>query len=137
MPNQERKALTICQPWAWAIVHGAKRVENRTWPTRYRGWLAIHAGKSKAWLCDDLPDGTPVPTDLVFGAVVGVAWLDDVVRPDACGDDPFAFGPWCWRLTKVSPLVEPVPCRGAQGLWDLPDDIAAEVRTKIGETANA
>ena len=25
------KALTIKQPWAWAITHGTKRVENRTW----------------------------------------------------------------------------------------------------------
>ncbi len=40
------RALTIRQPWAWAITCGLKRVENRTWSTNYRGPLLIHAGKT-------------------------------------------------------------------------------------------
>lgn len=35
------KALSIQQPWAWAIVKRDKRVENRTWPTTYRGRLGL------------------------------------------------------------------------------------------------
>ncbi|RNL66261.1 hypothetical protein EFK50_01140 [Nocardioides marmoriginsengisoli] len=38
------KALTVQQPWAWAIIHGGKDVENRTQAWTYRGLLAIHAG---------------------------------------------------------------------------------------------
>lgn len=38
------KALTVQQPYAWAIVHGGKTVENRTQAWAYRGPLAIHAG---------------------------------------------------------------------------------------------
>ena len=38
------KALTVQQPWAWAIIHGGKDVENRTQAWSYRGPLAIHAG---------------------------------------------------------------------------------------------
>lgn len=37
------KALTVQQPWAWAIFHG-KDIENRTQLWSYRGPLAIHAG---------------------------------------------------------------------------------------------
>lgn len=37
------KALTIHQPWAWAIAHGGKNIENRTWANGHRGQLAIHA----------------------------------------------------------------------------------------------
>ena len=40
------KALSIKQPWAWAIIHAGKNVENRTWATSYRGPLLIHAGKT-------------------------------------------------------------------------------------------
>ena len=29
-----------------------------------------------------------------------------------------AEGPWCWLLQDVRRLEEPVPCRGAQGLWE-------------------
>lgn len=41
------KALSIRNPWAWAITHGGKRVENREWqcPPTYRGPLLIHASK--------------------------------------------------------------------------------------------
>ena len=37
------KALSVRQPWAWAIIHGGKDVENRSWRSRYRGPLLIHA----------------------------------------------------------------------------------------------
>ena len=42
------KALTVKQPWAWAIIHGGKDVENRSWMPNLgpRGMrIAIHAGK--------------------------------------------------------------------------------------------
>lgn len=38
------KAISIRQPWAWLIVNGFKDVENRTWPTKFRGPVLIHAG---------------------------------------------------------------------------------------------
>ena len=41
------KCLSILQPWAWAIIHGGKDVENRTWRTAYRGPLLIHASLSR------------------------------------------------------------------------------------------
>jgi activating signal cointegrator 1 len=37
------KALTLWQPWATLIAMGEKRIETRTWSTRYRGELAIHS----------------------------------------------------------------------------------------------
>src|SRR5664280_3664302 len=36
------RILSVQQPWAWAIVEGHKRVENRTWTTPYRGPVLIH-----------------------------------------------------------------------------------------------
>ena len=39
------KALTIKQPWATLIMQGDKRFEFRSWQTKYRGDLLIHAGK--------------------------------------------------------------------------------------------
>ncbi len=44
------RALTILQPWAEMIARGVKRVENRTWRTKYRGEIAIHAGKGMTGL---------------------------------------------------------------------------------------
>jgi hypothetical protein len=39
------RALSIQQPYAWAIATQGKDVENRTRPTAHRGLLAIHASK--------------------------------------------------------------------------------------------
>lgn len=40
------KALTVRQPWAWLLVNGVKDVENRSWITKHRGPLLVHAAKS-------------------------------------------------------------------------------------------
>ncbi len=40
------KAITLTQPWATLIAIGAKKIETRSWQTRYRGPLAIHAAKT-------------------------------------------------------------------------------------------
>lgn len=117
------KALTICQPYADMILRGEKPIENRTWPTSYRGPLAIHAGKSRSWLEDGDERERP---DMVFGSIVATARLVDCVRveqlPDALADNDHANGPWCWILEDVEPVVPPIPARGAQGLWDWPNE---------------
>lgn len=40
------KALTVYQPWASLVALGEKKIETRGWYTKYRGPLAIHAGKA-------------------------------------------------------------------------------------------
>lgn len=122
-------ALTVLQPWAWAIAHGDKRVENRRWSTRYRGPLAIHAG---ARLDTDVLRATPAHLlpprgQLVLGAVIAVAELHDVCDRSvgrqsvrcSCGDwaDPGAYH---WRLRDVRLLATPHPVRGRQRLWTVP-----------------
>ncbi len=127
------KALTICQPYAHLIVRGEKRVENRDWPTRYRGPLLIHAGKARNFL-DPLIElemaaaGDP----LVFGALVGRCNLVDVVtiediragrlnhRFPWLRSHKHCFGAYCWVLADVQRYAVPIPCVGAQGLWEPP-----------------
>ena len=36
-------ALSIRQPWAWLILNGGKDIENRSWPTKVRGRVLVHA----------------------------------------------------------------------------------------------
>jgi hypothetical protein len=101
------------------IASGEKRIENRTWPTSYRGPLAIHAGKSREWLS---PDEEQI--EFVFGAVVAIVDLVGCKRlEDLTGGwatHEHAHGPWCWMLSNVK-RIEPVPYRGAQGLWEWPE----------------
>ena len=116
------KAITICQPWAYAICYRGKDVENRTWYTSYRGSLAIHAGKSRVWFTGEaLNDGSPEPgqSSCVFGAIVAHCELVDCIRPKALPGNVWAEGPWCFVLEDVRVLDVPVPYKGAQGLWDV------------------
>jgi hypothetical protein len=90
------KFLTIRQPWASLIAVGAKQIETRPFSTKYRGPLAIHAGKAQPsrdlvrmgqWLTRwDYGEGRYVLSDglgkwgaLPLGAVVAVCDLIDVV----------------------------------------------------------
>ena len=117
------KALTICQPYAEMIALGEKCIENRTWPTAHRGLLVIHAGKSRNWLEAD--DEREYP-GMQFGALVATAQLVDCRRvedlPPELQGDVHANGPWCWILEDVI-RINPVPYRGAQGLWDVENTV--------------
>ena len=124
------RALSIRQPWAWAIAAGLKRVENRSWRVSYRGPLAIHAARvveTKAYArCAQLA-GRPVPPHLATGAVIAVAQLADIVTARELRGDPWAEGVWwCWVLDDVVPIC-PVQCPGHQLLFTLPDDVEQAV----------
>jgi hypothetical protein len=76
------KALSIRQPWAWAIVEGFKEVENRSWSTRYRGPLFIHAGLQEdhlGWLDLDRR-GIDFPEEVEHGGIIGIVELVDCVE---------------------------------------------------------
>ena len=109
------RALTIRQPWASLIVFGEKDVENRTWTTRHRGSLAIHAGQAvdhdlQAWQLNIAQRINTFPR----GAIVGIVDLRDVVRDSRSRwAEP---GHHHWVLTDPRP-IEPVPMRGRLGLW--------------------
>lgn len=129
------KTVTILRPWPHLIVHGLKRVENRTWDSGYRGPLAIHAGKGEFGQYD----GPMPPGPQAAGAIVAIAELNIVFTSRAIEHPGFettaplryrwlkghlhATGPLCWVLDNVRRLVTPIPWRGAQGLWDLPDHL--------------
>jgi len=119
-----------------------KWVENRCWQymPSYRGPLAIHAGKGTQYLSRD--ELREYPT----GAIVAVAELLNCLRPDVvrrrlddCSLTPDRLvapegptveeflahehteGPLCLVLGKVRKLKQPVQCKGALGLWNVPN----------------
>lgn len=135
------KALSIRQPWAWAILHAGKRIENRDWKgCSYRGPLLIHAAKgctraeyfaAKRWMFDrDLitvravtnGPGFPPLDEMGRGGIVGVCDIVDVVRESV---DPWFAGPIGLVLANVRPLPI-VPFKGALGLFEVPDNLVPE-----------
>lgn len=107
-------ALSVRQPWAWAIMFAGKDIENRSWQAvnhglHFRGRVAIHAAKgmtkaeyeeARAFI-DGLGYFCPDPHALPRGGIVGSVEVIDVVRES---DSPWFFGP------RGLVLVDPVPC---------------------------
>ncbi len=118
------RALSIRQPWAWAILYAGKRVENRTWQTSYRGEIYIHAGLHvDREALEDLQDiiaAVPAPRPPASrGALIGTAMLVDCVSVEHVPTEQLAWatGPFCFILEDVRPLPRPVACRGALGFF--------------------
>lgn len=120
------KALTVRQPWAWAILHAGKRIENRSRRTHFRGRFYIHAGLAVPHFRDLLNcetrlgavQGCPDATDFQYGAIIGTAELVGCVYSDTLvtpWGEPMA---WHWMLDNVKPLRKPIPARGQLGLWE-------------------
>jgi len=112
------RALSIRQPWCHHILHDGKDVENRDWPTRYRGWFLIHAGK--AW------DSSPPPLALEGvprGGIVGAARITDCVSSSV---SYWWMGKFGFVLADAMPL-HLVPCKGALGFFQPEPDVIAQV----------
>lgn len=129
------KILSLWQPWATFMAIGHKRNETRSWPTSYRGLLAIHAAKNTSALEDaddilseagfDMEGRTTVGgTKWPLGKIVAVVRLVDCVRTEdirdrltkcerAMGD--YSDGRFAW-VTEDLKKLDPIPWRGMQGL---------------------
>jgi hypothetical protein len=129
------RGLTLIRPWAWAVAYAGKDIENRTWepPAAMRGaFVAIHAGKKwdeDAALGIELDLGLRVPDeeDHPSGVIVAVARLAGVQHE--AGGNRWFCGPVGWQLRDVV-RIDPVPCKGAQGLWTIPEPTLVLVRER-------
>jgi hypothetical protein len=132
------KAISLLQPWATLVVLGAKPYDTRTWETRHRGTLAIHASKRFPEECRELCCRPPHCHllqragyrswfDLPTGVILGTVHLLACVRSDeldgqecngtSLGD--YRPGPWVWRLELPTLFATPIPFRGRPGLFEV------------------
>jgi hypothetical protein len=145
------KALSLIQPWAWAILHAGKRLENRDWRPPRDLWgqrIALHAGKKlDADACLALyAYGFSMPATVPQSAIVGTARLRGIVYLDAKGghviesegEEPptwaiskkaleFFVGKFGWIFDEVVALREPITCSGKLGLWTVPAEVERQI----------
>lgn len=119
------KALSIAQPWAECIVSNGKNIENRTWDTKLRGYLLIHASKGKDLsrfeYCQDAYRLNHTPDNVDFGAIVGVAEIVGVVTKKSVNRNTKKWfgGVYGFHLKNIIKLKKPVPVNGALSFWRL------------------
>ncbi len=123
------KVLTIKQPWATLIIQGDKRFEFRSWQTKYRGELLIHAGKgidkeAVKRLAKYLPEELP------SGKILGKVELVDCIKmssnfkklllnenKDIYTKSSFSEN-YGWQLDNVEVFKDPIPAKGKLSLWE-------------------
>jgi hypothetical protein len=136
------QAISVQQPWAWAIARGHRRLSNQDLPTPYRGPLLIHASIRVDLKSCDSPlmqaaGWDPKDPLAALGAVIAVADLVDVCMSRSRGDRVCGCGPWAkpgachWRLADVRPLPRPVFTLGRTGLWEPPPALVGDVRAML------
>lgn len=119
-------ALSVRQPWAWAIVYAGKDIENRSWQAvnhglAQRGRIAVHAAKGLTR--DEYVDAyefmrgigvtCPPAGALLRGGIIGTVDVIDVVSQS---DSKWFFGPRGLVLANAAPC-EFVPAVGALGYF--------------------
>ena len=142
--SDEMRVLTVRQPWAWAIIHGGKDVENRVRNIAgsYRGLVAIHAGLAAfeqhnlaSQVHRDNHDGR-TDTRIHFGGILGVVDLVDVhpARSQCCSSR------WAehtdgdlHHLVMLAPqaLRRPIPYKGALGLRHLEHTVIDQILKEL------
>lgn len=140
------KAISLLQPWAQLIMMGEKKVETRSWDTKYRGPILIHASRSSKEaqeLCDKSPFAAYIKhwSDLKFGFILGWCEIRGTGLTDSMaaeimhkknfpagtfGDDEIHFGDYspgryAWLLKDAVKFETPIPWKGSLGLWNFPD----------------
>lgn len=133
------KALTIKQPYASLIISGVKKVENRTWNTKFRGWIIIHAAQStmpldatdEQWL--SLKRAGLQADYYTYNnhksQIVGVAYIKSVDEQMKTEWD--VEGQCHWRISKIYKFRKPIKgVKGHLSLWEfkLPVEYIQELK---------
>ncbi len=114
------KVLTIKQPWASLIIQGYKKFKFRSWQTKYRGELLIHAGKGidteavkrlKKYIPEDMP----------LGKIIGQVKLVDCIKMSPEFKEILLKENYGWQLTNIQKFDEPIEAKGHLSLWKYDD----------------
>jgi len=160
------KCISLWQPWATLMAIGAKRIETRSWATRFRGWLAIHAAqkwnKELKGLClqepfvDVFKMQRPNQADcfyledalkyiLPLGHIIALVNVIDCVQIRASNTPSeneryfgdYTPGRFMWITNKAIKLPEPIPYRGSQGFFDVPISAAQIILQQTQQQTDA
>jgi len=139
------RALTLRQPWAASVFLAGKDMENRLWPARVRGTIAIHVskeqpagsfaagarfihsvlraqGKTRIRFNDE--------KSLPKGSIIGVVDIVDCVTDS---ESPWFEGPLGFKLANPRILSRPIPASGRRRFWKVSKAVELRIRRDLGK----
>lgn len=135
------RALSVRQPWAHAIVHLGKDIENRSRRFGHRGWTLIHASagmdpeefEDASAFIGAAGHGLPPRSALDRGGIIGVARIaDSISAADPRSSSAWWMGPFGLVIDQAHPLPF-VECKGtvAPLFWRPPADVFVRLRPAL------
>lgn len=144
------EVLPLWQPWCSLVAIGAKRIETRHWPapaSLVGQRIGIHAAKTRAHLpiahTEPFARHLLAAGELPLGAVVATAVIDRCTQitergarelaarlPDEHDFGLYTPGRFAWVMRDILPVSPPIPFRGSQGFFDVPDALLGEAVTQ-------
>jgi len=114
------KAISVWQPWALLLVHGLKKIETRSWLTKYRGPLLIHAALK------ELP-GLGI-LNLPRGGIIGTVDLIDCQEINLFNQPSeterqygdYKPGRFMWITENPKAFKKIIPYKGNQRIFNIP-----------------
>ncbi|MEM1376104.1 MAG: hypothetical protein AAGG69_01830 [Pseudomonadota bacterium] len=119
-------ALSVRQPWAWAIIHGGKVIENRSVGAIKSGnmdcrTICIHAASHMKrdeyewgyWRLQKHGVACPRPDELIYGAIIGAVDVVDIITES----DSEWFGGQAGLVLENPAPIEPIPAKGELGYF--------------------
>lgn len=123
------KIITIKQPWATLIAEGYKKYEFRSWQTKYRGPLLIHAGKGidKEAMTKFRHINLEYPSSQIIAIVNldGCILIDDKFNKQLLKENCEIYGvnakmgTYAWQLSHVKKINNKEYVKGQLGLWNI------------------
>lgn len=124
------KVLTLKQPWATLVAEGIKKYEFRSWKTKYRGKLLIHAGagidKKELKRFEKLNLDFPSKKILAEVELEDCLELDEDLNNKIIAKKNIAYGTkkregYAWKLTNIKKIESEETINGKLGLWNIDD----------------
>lgn len=144
--EDDMKVISLHQPWATLMAYDLKKIETRSWGTNYRGPIAIHATKKQPYFInntirqtldylnlnmENLPLGAIIAVREEFDCIKIQREIEHVGLPGHELDHgkferyfgDYTIGRFAWFTRDIKKLKKPIPARGYQGLWTIPDEV--------------
>ncbi len=127
------KVLTLRQPWATLVAEGIKKYEFRSWKTKYRGKVLIHAGagvdKKEMTRFKHLNLEYPSKRIIAEVEIEDCLELDEKLNKEIISENNIAYGTkfrngYAWRLKNVKKIDINEEIKGKLGFWnyDIPQN---------------
>lgn len=137
------KTLSVKQPWAYLICSGIKDIENRTWSTKFRGRVLIHASSTthRSWIqkIKAIPGAwdkiSIKQKDYQYGAIIGSVEIVDCVinHPSIWAEGTISKEYPVYNWVLANPILFDKPIENVKGklsFWEftgtIPDQIASQ-----------